>query len=110
MEDIRDTLEKIKKGNLGKDIELFMACYSPSFKNREEKRRETLRTWENFNYQYLTYDLKTCTVSGSIARATVEWRILFCQKAGGPPEEGRTVLNVTLERREDGWKILEVQS
>jgi hypothetical protein len=95
---------------LAKNIELFMACYSPSFKDREEKRNETLKTWENFNYYDLSYDLKACSVSSGIARAKVEWRILFSPKTGGPAEESRTLLNVTLEKREDGWKVLEVKS
>jgi hypothetical protein len=109
-EDVRDTLEKIKQGNLTKNIELFMACYSPSFKDREEKRKETLRTWGSYNYYDLSYDLKACTFSGGIARAKVEWRVLFAPKAGGPAEESRSLLNVTLEKKEDGWKILEVKS
>ena len=58
----------------------------------------------------LSYDLKSCTISGSIAHATVEWRISFSPKTGGPAEENRTLLSVTLERGEDGWKILEVKS
>jgi ketosteroid isomerase-like protein len=86
-----------------------MACYSPSFKDREEKKRETLKTWGNFNYRDLFYDLKNCAISGSIAHARVEWRILFSSKTGGPVQEGQTVLEVRFERREDGWKIVEVK-
>ena len=110
MEDIRNLLENIRHGNLSKNIEIFMACYSPSFKDREGKKKETLRIWQNFHYQDLTYDLRSCTISGSIAHARVEWRISFSPKTGGPAEENRTLLGVTLERREEGWKILEVKS
>jgi hypothetical protein len=110
LEDIRNLLENIRHGNLSKNIEIFMACYSPSFKDREGKKRETLRTWQNFHYQDLSYDLKSCTISGSIAHATVEWRISFSPKTGGRAEENRTLLSVTLERKEEGWKILEVKS
>ena len=110
LEDIRNLLENIRHGNLSKNIEVFMACYSPSFKDREGKKKETLRTWQNFHYQDLSYDLRSCTISGSIAHATVEWRISFSPKTGGPAEENRTLLSVTLERGEDGWKILEVKS
>lgn len=109
LEDIRNLLENVRQGNLFKNIELFMACYSPSFKDREGKKRETLKTWGNFNYRDLSYDLKNCAISGNIARARVEWRISFSPKTGGPAQEGQTVLEVRFERREDGWKIVEVK-
>ncbi len=109
LEDIRNLLENVRQGNLLKNIELFMACYSPSFKDREGKKRETLKTWGNFNYRDLSYDLKDYVISGGIAHARVEWRISFSPKAGGPSQESQTVLEVKFEKREDGWKIAEVK-
>ena len=85
-----------------------MACYSSSFKDREEKRKETLKTWENFNYYDLSYDLKACSVSGGIARAKVEWRIRSIPVAGGQPEEGKSVLSVIFRKEKNEWKIKEV--
>jgi hypothetical protein len=110
LEGIRTLLENVRQGNLLKNIELFMACYSPSFKDREGKKRETLKTWGDFNYRDLSYDLRNCSISGSIAHARVAWRISFFPKTGGPAQEDQTVLEVRFERREDGWKILEVKS
>ena len=109
LDDIRNILENVRQGNLLKNIELFMACYSPSFKDREGKKRETLKTWGDFNYRDLSYDLRNCAISGSIADARVEWRISFSPKLGGPAQEGQTVLDVRFERREDGWKIMDVK-
>jgi len=109
LEGIRNLLENVRQGNLLKNIELFMACYSPSFKDREGKKRETLKTWGDFNYRDLSYDLRNCAISGSIADARVEWRISFSPKLGGPAQEGQTVLDVRFERREDGWKIMDVK-
>jgi hypothetical protein len=109
LEGIRTLLENVRQGNLLKNIELFMACYSPSFKDREGKKKETLKNWGNFNYRDLSYDLKNCRISGSAAHARIEWRFLFFTKAGGSAQESQSVLDVTLERREDGWKIVEVK-
>jgi len=109
LEGIRNLLENVRQGNLLKNIELFMACYSSSFKDREGKKRETLKIWRDFNYRDLSYDLRNCAISGSIAHARVEWRISFSSVTGGPAQEDQTVLEVRFERREDGWKIAEVK-
>ncbi len=109
VEDIKNLLKNIQQGNLRKDIDLFMSCYSPAFKGREGKRKETLENWEHFNYFSLSYDLKNPSISGQIARGRVEWRITFTPKAGGRTQESQTVLDVTFKREEDGWKITEVK-
>ncbi len=108
-DNIRNLLKNIQQGNLRKDIDLFMSCYSSGFKGREGKRKETLENWEHFNYFSLSYDLKNCSVSGNTANARVEWRITYGSKGGGGPEESRTVLDVKFKRENDGWKITEVK-
>ncbi len=108
-ENIRNLLRNIQQGNLRKDIDLFMSCYSSTFKGREGKRKETLETWEHFNYFSLSYDLKNCSISAGNASARVEWRITYTSKGGGRPEESRTVLDVKFNREDNKWKIVEVR-
>jgi hypothetical protein len=108
-ENIRNLLKNIQQGNLRKDIELFMSCYSSTFKGREGKRKETLENWEHFNYFSLSYDLKNCSITGNAASARVEWRIKYSPKGDGQPQESQTVLDVKLKREGDGWKITEVK-
>ncbi len=108
-EDIRNLLKNIQQGNLRKDIDLFISCYSSAFKGREGKRKETLENWEHFNYFSLSYDLKNCSISGTAASARVEWRVTYTSKGGGTPEESRTALDVKFKREEGGWKISEVK-
>ena len=109
VERLRSVLESIRQGNLRKNIDLFMSCYSPVFKGREGKRRETLETWESFEYLSLAYDLKNSLISSASAHATVEWRIKFAPKAGGPTQESQTILDVTFKKENDEWKIIQVR-
>ena len=109
VEEIKNLLENIRQGNLKNNIDLFMSCYAPVFKDREGKKRETLETWENFNYLNLSYDLKSHSISGNIAHARIAWQIKFSPKTGGPTQESQTVLDVTFKRGDAGWKITEVK-
>ena len=79
LEKIKDLLEKIRRANLEKNIDLFMSCYSADFKDREGRERAALKSWENFNYLSLTYDLKDHSISGDTAKVRVEWLIKLLQ-------------------------------
>ena len=107
---IRRLFENIRQANLKKNIGLFMSCYSGDFEGKKGKRLATLETWEKFNYLDLSYDLKKQTITGDTADVSVEWLIRTSPKAGGQPQDTRTVLSVTLSREEGNWKIKEIKS
>ncbi|HJX60372.1 MAG TPA: nuclear transport factor 2 family protein, partial [Thermodesulfobacteriota bacterium] len=109
-EKIRSLFENIRQANLKKNIGLFMSCYSHDFEDKEGKRLAVLETWENFNYLDLSYRLKKQTITGDTADVRVEWLIRTSPKAGGHPQDSRTVLNVTLSREEGNWKIKTIKS
>ena len=101
---IVELLEKIRKANLEKDIRLFMSCYSKDFKDWEEKKKTTLESWGNFNFLNLTYELKTYSISGNALIARVEWLLRFSQKNGGPSQDSKTALEVTLKKEDGTWE------
>jgi DNA-directed RNA polymerase subunit M/transcription elongation factor TFIIS/ketosteroid isomerase-like protein len=109
-ETVRSLFENIRKANLKKNISLFMSCYSRDFEDKEGKRIAVLETWENFNYLDLSYHVKKQTITGDTADVRVEWRIRTSPKAGGHPQQTRSVLNVTLRREEGNWKIRAIRS
>jgi ketosteroid isomerase-like protein len=110
IEKIRKLFENIRQANLKKNIGLFMSCYARDFEDKKGKRLATLEAWESFNYLDLSYDLKKQTITGDMADVSVEWLIRTSPKAGGQPQDSRTVLNVTLSREEGNWKIREIKS
>lgn len=110
LENIKNLLENIRQANLKKNIDLFMSCYSTIFKNREEKMRTTLETWENFNYLNLSYNVKRHSISGNTAEARVEWLMRFFPQTGDQPQEIKTVLDVTFEKEDGAWKIKEIKT
>jgi hypothetical protein len=110
IENITNLFENIRQANLKKNIDLFMSCYSAGFKDQEGKKRETLKNWENFTYINLSYNLKEHTISGDTAGIRVEWVIHFYHKESNQPQESKTVLDVTLNREPDGWKIKNIKA
>lgn len=110
IEKLRNLLEKIRKANLGKDINLFLLCYAKDFRDREGKKRATLESWENFNFLDLTFELIAPSLSGNTARAKVEWWARFSPKGGGHPQESKTTLEVLFKKEDGDWKIGEIKS
>ncbi len=109
IERINDLLATIREANLRKNIELFMSCYSMDFKDREEKQKATLETWQNFNYLDLSYALKNCSISGNTAQARVEWSVKFYLREGSRNKENTTVLDVKFKKEQESWKISETR-
>jgi ketosteroid isomerase-like protein/RNA polymerase subunit RPABC4/transcription elongation factor Spt4 len=108
VEKIKELLEKIRRANFRKDIDLFMSCYSTDFKDREGRQRTTLKYWDNFNYLDLSYDIKSHSISGDAAKARVEWSIRIAPRMGGKAQESKTLLEVVLKKEDNDWKIKEV--
>ncbi len=109
-EKIRDLLEKIRKANLGKDIDLFLSCYAKDFKDREGKKKSALESWENFNFLDLTFQIGRFSLTGNLARARVEWLAKFAPKGGGQPQESKTAIDVLFKKEDGDWKIGEIKS
>jgi rRNA maturation endonuclease Nob1 len=110
IEGIKSALENIRQGNLQKNIDLFMSCYSVEFKDREKRKTATLETWRDFDYHDLSYNLMSPSISGDIANARVEWLIRISSRGGGQPQDRKTLLDVTFKKEEGGWKIIEIKS
>jgi len=109
VEKMKSLFENIRQANIQKNIDLFMSCYSLDFKDRDEKKKSTLENWQNFDYFDLSYDLKSQAISGDAANAKVEWLIKFSPKNGGPAQETKSFVDVTLKKEEGVWKIREIK-
>jgi ketosteroid isomerase-like protein len=108
VEKIKELLEKIRRANFRKDIDLLMSCYSTDFKDRERREKDTLKSWENFTYLGLSYDLKNHTISDDTAKIRVEWSMKISPRFGGQSQESKTLLDVVLKKEDNDWKIKEV--
>ena len=108
IEKIEGLLDRIRQANLKEDIDLFMSCYAKDFKDREERKRATLKFWRNYYYLELSYALKGHSILTDTATAIVEWGITVSPKSGGQSQKSNTVLNVIFKKEGEDWKIKEI--
>ena len=104
---IEGLLDRIRQANKEEDIDLFMSCYTKDFKDREEKKRTTLKFWRNYYYLELSYTLKGHSIMTDTATAIVEWGITVAPRSGGPSQKSNAVLNVIFKKEGGYWKIKE---
>jgi ketosteroid isomerase-like protein len=110
IENIKNLFENIRKANLQKNIDLFLSCYSMAFKDREGKKKETIKNFENFNYINLSYNMTKHSISGDTAMVRIEWLIQFSPKAGGQTQKSKILLDVNLNKESGGWKIKNIKT
>jgi len=108
-EKIRFVFEDFRRANLQKNIDLFMSCFSGDFDDTEQKRKDTLKMWEMFTYYDLSYELKKQKIVGNAADVRLEWVSKTSERASGKFRNDRTLLNLTLKREKDAWKIKEIE-
>jgi hypothetical protein len=65
--------------------------------------------WEMFTYYDLSYDLKKQKIVGNAADVRLEWISKTSERASGKFRNDRTLLDVTLKREKDAWKIKEIK-
>ena len=106
---IRSVFEDFRRANLQKNIDLFMSCFSGDFDGTEQKRKDTIKMWEMFTYYDLSYDLKKQKIVGNAANVRLEWVTKTSVRASGKSRNDRTLLDVTLKRERDAWKIKEIK-
>jgi hypothetical protein len=109
VENIENTFETIRKANLREDVDLFMSCYSNSFKDREGKKKGVLRNWGNFTYIDLSYEVRKLSISGNTAVVRIEWVTVFSAKGSGSYQKSKSLSDVTLNKEPDGWKIKDIK-
>ncbi len=106
---IRSVFEDFRRANLQKNIDLFMSCFSGDFDGAEQKRNDTLKMWEMFTCYDLSYDLKKQKIVGDAADVRLEWVSKTSERASGKFRNDITLLDVTLKRERDAWKIKEIR-
>jgi hypothetical protein len=103
---VQNVLNAMREAHLIKNLEQYLNCYSPSFPGLDQKRQDTLRDWENFDFinAYFTIEdskpLDAATVS-----ATVTWYIDTRNRRTQEFVSGKQTYRVRFAREQDAWRI-----
>ncbi|MBM4139874.1 MAG: zinc ribbon domain-containing protein [Nitrospira sp.] len=104
-EEIRKVFETIKKANLSEDINLFMSCYSPSYPTHEDKKNQTVKNWQDYDFADLSFTVRDLIVNQNTAEVTVDWQINARSAKTGETQTFNITNNVVLQKESGQWKI-----
>jgi hypothetical protein len=75
-EELQKLLSTLREAQLNKDSSKFLSCYSVSFPELDQKRRDTLASWANYDYTGLVYTIEEIRpIDANSATAQVSWYI-----------------------------------
>lgn len=104
-EEMIKVFETIKRANLSEDINLFMSCYSSAYPSYEEKKNQTIKNWQDYDFTDLTFTVRDLIVNQNAAEVTVDWQITARSANTGETQTFNTTNNVVLQKESGQWKI-----
>lgn len=108
--ELADVLADLRQANLNKDIVLYMSRFSTLFPEYDKKRETTLKTWENYDFRNLAYNLgKIRSLGQDDAVAEVSWSILVYNREKKKTETSDFAYQVWFSRELGRWRIKKIE-
>jgi len=105
-EQLQTALAKMREARLNKDIIQLMDCYSLTFPNLEEKRRESLKAWEKYDYTNMVFTIdETQPLDADNANATVTWYVDLKNRKTGELISSTQTFKVRFAKELGQWRI-----
>jgi hypothetical protein len=105
-EQLQGVLAKMREARLNKDIILLMNTYSLTFPDLDEKRRETLKAWENYDYTNMVFTVdEVQPLDADNANATVTWYVDLKNRRTGELISSTQTFKVRFAKELGQWRI-----
>jgi hypothetical protein len=105
-EQLQTVLTKMRAARLNKDIIQLMNCYSVTFPDLEDKRKETLQAWENYDYTNLVFTLdEVQPLDADNANAKVTWYVDIRNRRTGELISSTQSFQVRFAKELGQWRI-----
>lgn len=104
--ELLNVLSGMREGHLRKDIVLYMSTYSLTFPGLDDKRRNTLNAWENFNYTNLVFtldDIQPIDADNVVGRAT--WYIDTRNRRNQELSSAKQSYEIRFAKEQGKWRI-----
>jgi len=103
-------LVTLREAQLNKDIVKFMSTYSLTFPELEQKRADTLTSWENFDYSNLVFTIdKVQAIDQDNAIAYVTWYIDTRNRRTQELASATQTYQVRFAKEMGQWRIRSLQ-
>jgi len=105
-EQLQSVLANMREARLNKNIIQLMNCYSLTFPDLEEKRRETLKAWENYDYTNMVFTIDDVQpLDADNANATITWYVDFKNRRTGELVSSTQTFQVRFAKELGQWRI-----
>jgi hypothetical protein len=103
---LQNVLATLRQAQMHKDIVKFMSVYSPTFPGLENKRVNTLRSWERHDFTNLVFTVdKVQTINSDNAAAWVTWYIDTRDRRSQELSSSTQTYKVQFAREHGKWRI-----
>jgi hypothetical protein len=103
---LQNVLATLREAQLHKDIAKFMSVYSPTFPDLENKRANTLKSWEHYDFTNLVFTVdKIQAIAPDNAVALVTWYIDTKDRRSQELTSSTQTYKVRFVRQEGKWRI-----
>ena len=105
-EQLQGVLGNMREARLNKNIIQLMNCYSVTFPNLEEKRRETLKSWENYDYTNMVFTIdEVQPLDQDNANVKVTWYVDLRNRRTGELISSTQTFQVRFAKELGQWRI-----
>ncbi len=108
--ELQKELSKLRDAQLKKDINEFMSVYSAGFPNSDRKRKDTLKAWDNYDYDNLVFTVdKVQTIDENNALAWVTWYMDVRNRKNQESSSATQTYQVRFIQEKGNWRIREIK-
>ncbi len=112
--ELKDPLQKVlstlRDAQLKKNITEFMSVYSTSFPNSDQKRKDTLKSWEFYDYSNLVFTVdKVQAIDANNALAWVTWYMDVRNRNNQELSSATQTYQVRFVQEQGNWRIRELK-
>ena len=109
-EQLQKVLANMRAARLNKNIIELMNCYSVTYPDLEEKRKDTLQSWEDYDYTNLVFTLdEVQPLDADNAKAKVTWYVDVRNRRTGELISSTQTFDVRFAKELGQWRIRSVE-
>ncbi len=109
-EELQGVLSTLRDAQLKKDITEFMGVYSTSFPGSDQKRKDALEAWQNYDYTNLVFTVdKTQTIDPNNVLAWVTWYMDIRNRKTQELSSVSQTYQVRFAKEMGNWRIRELK-
>jgi hypothetical protein len=107
---LQKVLSTLRDAQLKKDISEFMNVYSETYPNSDQKRKEALKAWENYDYDNLVFTVdRVQAIDDDNALAWVTWYMDVRNRNNQELSSATQTYQVRFVKEKGDWRIRELK-